>query len=112
MRATQHLTLKACECFVLSSLFHLILRSVAKRSVSKDGNAKNGAAGIMRCICTVPVATLRDTPLRSVPQGEVGVQPSAERFAISEELGDAARWAAPQGEVIGSNQNLNCRRES
>ena len=63
------------ESFVRSSLFHLILRSVAKRSVSKDGNAKNGAAAIMRCIGTMPVATLRDTPLRSVPQGEVGAQP-------------------------------------
>jgi hypothetical protein len=60
------------------------LRSVAKRSVSKDGNAKNGAAAIMRCIGTVPVATLRDTPLRSVPQGEVGVRPSAERFTSSQ----------------------------
>ena len=77
--------LRACECFVRSSLFHLILRSVAKRSVSKDGNAKNGAAAIMRCIGTVPVATLRDTPLRSVPQGEVGVQPSAERFTSSQD---------------------------
>jgi hypothetical protein len=58
----------------------LILRSVAKRSVSKDGNAKDGAAAIMRWISTVPVATLRDTPLRSVPQGEVGVQPVSERY--------------------------------
>jgi hypothetical protein len=35
----------------------LILRSVAKQSVSKDGNAKNGADAIMRCIGTVSVAT-------------------------------------------------------
>src|SRR5215204_2752710 len=75
--------LRGCECFIGCTLFHLILRNVAKRSVSKDGNAKNGAAAIMRCIGTVPVATLRDTPLRSVPQGEVGVQRSAERFTSS-----------------------------
>ena len=56
---------------VRSPLFHLILRSVAKRSVSKDGDAKDGAAAFMKCMGTVPVATLRDTPLRSVPQGEV-----------------------------------------
>ena len=49
------------------------LRSVAKRSVSKDGNTKDDSAAIMRCIGTVPVATLRDTPLRSVPQGEGGL---------------------------------------
>src|SRR5437764_1336602 len=46
-----------------------------ERSVSKDGNAKDGAAAIMRCGGTGSVATLRDTPLRSVPQDEVGIQP-------------------------------------
>jgi hypothetical protein len=61
--------------FVRRSLFHLILRSVAKRSVSKDGNAKDGSAAIMSCIDTVPVAPLRDTALRSVPQDEAGVSP-------------------------------------
>ena len=76
--------LRACECFIGCSIFHLILRSVAKRSVSKDGNAKAEAAALKRCIGTVPVATLRDTPLRSVPQGEVGVQPSAERVTSSQ----------------------------
>jgi hypothetical protein len=85
------------------SNLHLILRSVAKRSVSKDGNAKNGATAIMRCRGTVPVATLRDTSLRSVPQGEVGVQPSAERpfdfarsmgFLISEDVALGARLSS------------------
>ena len=60
---------------------HLTLRSVAKRSVSKDGNAKDGAAAIMRCVGIGPVATkarglpraIRDTALRSIPQSEVGV---------------------------------------
>ena len=65
--------LRACECIVRRALFPLILRSGAKRSVSKDGNAKDEAAALERCIGTVPVATLRDTPLRSVPQGEAGV---------------------------------------
>jgi hypothetical protein len=72
-------------------LFHLILRSVAKRSVSKDGNAKDGAAAIMRCIGIALVATRRDTPLRSVPQGEVGVQPVSERFTRSQDDKDG-RW--------------------
>ena len=70
------------------------LRSVAKRSVSKDGNAKDEAAALERCIGTVPVATLRDTPLRSVPQGEVGVQPSAENSqALKIRLCQLARCA-------------------
>jgi hypothetical protein len=43
--------------FVRNSLFRLILRSVAKRSVSKDGNAEDEAAAIRRCRGTVPVAT-------------------------------------------------------
>ena len=72
----------------------LILRSVAKRSVSKDGNAKDGSAAIMSCIGTVPVATLRDTPLRSVPQGEAGVQPDSERVAIALWEGQVPLWVS------------------
>ena len=70
----------ALELFLRLPHSPLILRSVAKRSVSKDGDAKDGAAAFMRCSSSVPVATkgaggypraARDTPLRSVPQGEV-----------------------------------------
>ena len=55
--------LRACRCFgwlaqsISRQQSHLILRSGAKRSVSKDGNAKNGAPAIMRCVGTVSVAT-------------------------------------------------------
>src|SRR5882724_9872493 len=54
---------------VLHTETHVFMeRSVAKRSVSKDGNAQDRAAAIVRCMGTVPVATLRDTPLRSIPR--------------------------------------------
>jgi hypothetical protein len=73
---------------VLALHAHLTLRSVAKRSISKGGNAKNGVGMIMRGAGIVPVAAkgggyptrIETLPLRSVPQGEAGVQPSAEEY--------------------------------
>jgi hypothetical protein len=60
------------------------LRNEAKRSVSKGGNTHYACTLHCNSLhCVLRVATLRDTSLRSVPPGEVGVQPSDERFTRS-----------------------------
>src|SRR5215207_6374026 len=63
---------------------HLTLRSERSERLEGWQHALRPRISCGSLLYVLRVATLRDTPLRSVPQGEVGVQPSAERFTSSQ----------------------------